>query len=200
MDGQLGQKQLITILLTFPKKSIIIIIEKRKERENMKRTKKYNHLAKLTRDFVNKECTIQYGNCFAYHPQEKTITFSLGADDAEDCHEWKEFLAKKFNFSLTKENIFTLSILHELGHHFTIELFSDDEWNFQATEEYLRNINDYHERSQAYFNMPIELLATQFAIDIYRNHPRKMRAWNHRFTCAIRHLEKKENKKFLTNF
>lgn len=162
------------------------------------KNKKYNHLASLVFKFINKECYVNYGNCFAYDPTCETIIFNLDEDIIAN-QQWKIFLKYKFNFTLTKENIFTLSILHELGHHYTENLFSDEEWECQASESTLTETDEL-KIQQEYFNLPIELAATEWAVNTYRASLDDMRIWNHRFTCAIKHLQKKENKKFLTNF
>lgn len=162
------------------------------------KNKKYNHLASLVFKFINKECYVNYGNCFAYDPTCETIIFNLDEDIIAN-QQWKIFLKYKFNFTLTKENIFTLSILHELGHHYTENLFSDEEWERQASESTLTETDEL-KIQQEYFNLPIELAATEWAVNTYRTSLDDMRIWNHRFTCAIKHLQKKENKKFLTDF
>ena len=153
------------------------------------KNKKYNHLASLVFKFINKECYVNYGNCFAYDPTCETIIFNLDEDIIAN-QQWKIFLKNKFNFNLTKENIFTLSVLHELGHHYTENLFSNEEWERQASESTLTETDEL-KIQQEYFNLPIELAATEWAVNIYRASLDDMRIWNHRFTCAIKHLQKK---------
>lgn len=164
--------------------------------------KQYLGIAKLIKKFIGNNCEVFYDNIFAYYPAENEsdeaiITFSF-TEDEESNREWKKFLAEYFGFRLTKENLFTMSVLHELGHHFTVHLFSDEQWEQEATESTLEGLEGA-ERDQSYFRLPIEKAATEWAVMVYRENEKIMRAWNHRFACAIRHQEKKAKRKLLTN-
>lgn len=157
-------------------------------------------MGKWIQKFVGGACVACEANMFCYVPSNELITFTYD-EPAEANREWKKFLKETFNFNLTNENVFTMSILHELGHHYTVGLFSDEEWTEQATEKCLENVPD-DEYYQAYFNLPIEKIATAFAVSAYRHNKTAMRAWNHRFNCAIRHYEKTHKMKssLLTKF
>ena len=157
----------------------------------------YNKIAKLIEKFIGGDCEVKYSNMFSYEPVDEIITFTFGEDEFSN-REWKKFLAEKYNFTLTKENIFAMSILHELGHHYTVDLFSDEQWEEEATESSLLGLTGA-ERHQAYFNLPIERAATEWAVMVYRENSKAMLAWNHRFACAIKHCEKKAKRTLLTN-
>lgn len=160
---------------------------------------KKNTLTKLVEKFIDKDCDVQMGDHFAYIPAEETILITLHEDNKNN-DEWKIFLKKNFNFDLTRENLLTMSILHELGHHYTVDLFSDEEWCLQATEECLGDLTGT-ERCQAYYNLPIEKIATNWAVEVYNTNSEAMRAWNHRLFCAVRHYEKRHHvKSSLTTF
>lgn len=146
-------------------------------------------LVKIVSKFINAECAVCEANLFCFIPDENIITFTF-EDDYESNLEWKKYLKDVFNFELTNENLFSMSILHELGHYHTIDLFSSSEWNEQATEMVLEKVPEA-ERFQAYFRMPVEQAATTWAVNYYLKNKMKMRKWNHRFNCAIRHYEKK---------
>lgn len=157
----------------------------------------YEKMAKLIKKFIGNDCDVKYSNMFSYEPTDEIITFTFGEDEFSN-REWKRFLAENYGFVLTKENIFALSILHELGHHYTVDLFSDEQWEEEATESSLLGLTG-SARHQAYFNLPIEKAATEWAVMVYRENPKAMRAWNHRFACAIKHYEKKAKRTLLTN-
>lgn len=155
----------------------------------------------LIEKFIGNDCKVKQSNRFSYEPEDEVITFTF-EENHDSNVEWKKFLKEKFNFTLTTENIFAMSILHELGHHYTVNLFSDEVWTSEATEECLGDLTGT-EREWAYFNMSTELAATDWAVSVYNANSKKaMRAWNHRFNCAIRHYEKKHHIKnsVLTKF
>jgi hypothetical protein len=147
------------------------------------------NLAKVISKFINAECSVCEANLFCFIPDENIITFTF-QDDYESNFEWKKYLKNCFNFELTNENLFSMSILHELGHYHTINLFNPTEWEEQATEMVLEKVPE-EERIQSYFKMPIEQAATAWAVKYYNENELKMRKWNHRFNCAIKHYEKK---------
>lgn len=150
------------------------------------------NMERLIEKFIGNDCNVELSDRFSYEPTDEVITFTF-EENHDSNVEWKKFLKEKFNFTLTAENVFAMSILHELGHHYTVELFSEDVWETEATEKCLGDLTS-SERQQAYFNMNIELAATDWAIRCYNcNSKETMRAWNHRFNCAIRHYEKKHH-------
>ena len=157
-------------------------------------------IAELVFKFIGGACTVAPANMFVYDPTAEMITFCMDEDPTVN-KTWKKFLKENYNFTLTAENAFLISILHELGHHFTIDLFTEEEWTEQATEEVLKGIDcESEEYRLAYFNLPIERAATAWAITMYNKYPKTMRAWGRRFTCALRHYNKRHKVKttFLT--
>jgi hypothetical protein len=148
---------------------------------------KKNSLTKIVEKFIDHDCTVKILKQFCYQPEDKIIGISLTEDNFTN-GEWAKYLKATFDFTLTKENLFAMSILHELGHHYTVDYFEDDEWIKQATEEELEDLTG-SERQQAYFNLPIEKVATEFAVKVYNANKQDMRAWCHRLNCAVRHYE-----------
>lgn len=148
---------------------------------------KKNALTKTVEKFIDHDCTVKMLKQFCYQPEDKVIGISLTEDNSSN-GEWAKYLKATFDFTLTKENLFAMSILHELGHHYTVDYFEDDEWIEQATEEALGDLTG-SERQQAYFNLPIEKVATEFAVKVYNANKRDMRKWCHRLNCAVKHYE-----------
>lgn len=123
---------------------------------------------------------------------------------------WKYRLMEDYGFNLTKENVFIMSILHELGHAMTVGNFSEEDWNLefclkeQIGEEVIaaEEDDDYDEwfyQNQRYFLMPTEKAATDWAIEQYRTQP-FIRAWQHRLNCAVKHYEKVSGRKVFEAF
>lgn len=150
-------------------------------------------MEKIIKKFIDNDCQVCYANAFTYFPDVPLITYTC--EEPIECNrEWKEFLKKEFNFNLTKDNLFAMSILHELGHHYTIKLFSDEEWEEETTEKKLEDVPE-EEYLQAYFRLPIEYAASKWAVEVYNLNEKIMRNWNYRFYCALRHYEKKHKVK-----
>ena len=76
------------------------------------------------------------------------------------------------NCELMFSNAFIPAFLHELGHHETMDDFSDEEWNayreFERSFEGL-DMNNYNNQVR-YLSHPIELAATMWAIDYINSH------------------------------
>ena len=148
---------------------------------------KKNALTKVVEKFIGHDCTVRMYDYFCYEPDTKEICITLFENNDAN-REWAKYLKDTFNFTLTKENLFALSVLHELGHHYTVDYFNEDEWEEQASEKLLRGLTG-SARYQAYYNQPIEKVATEFAVNVYNENAENMRAWCHRLNCAIRHYE-----------
>ena len=65
-----------------------------------------------------------------------------------------------------------ISFLHELGHHETYELLEDDEIDFSESEkERIRaTMESGHEANMAYYYLPDEIIATQWAVNFMNEH------------------------------
>ena len=160
---------------------------------------KKNALTKVVEKFIGHDCTVRMYDYFCYEPDTKEICITLFENNDAN-REWAKYLKDTFNFTLTRENLFAMSILHELGHHYTVDLFDDDEWTEQATEVRLQGLTG-SERYQAYYNQPIEKAATTWTVEVFNENKKVMRAWNHRLNCAVRHFEKLHSvKSSLTSF
>ena len=142
-------------------------------------------LIELVKKFIDYDCDVKLDDEFMIYP-DGVISITI-SEDKEDNLVWKKFLKERFDFTLTNENLFTMSVLHELGHFYTIEYFTDEEWNATPEEQFTSNI----ERQYAHYEKPNEVMATEWAIAYYNANLACMRKWNHRFCCALRHLEKK---------
>ena len=162
----------------------------------------------------------EFTGCAATRGDEYMMTFNDGEPmivwtDGEVAglnKTWKYRLKEDYDLNLTKENVFILSILHELGHVATLGQFTDKEWEdeFHLKEKIGEKVtaaeeeNDYDEwfnQNQNYFLMSTEKAATDWAVYQYRNADQcDIRSWQHRFNCAIKHYEKVSGRKVFEAF
>ena len=142
----------------------------------MKELKGYEKIDKLVNGFCEKfGCTAEIGAEFCYYHSDETVNYSLIVVDESD-KAWKEYVKKKFNFRIT--NIFMFSLLHEIGHHFTMDKFSPlyqrkENAVVGKIERDLAKSNDEildKELRLKYFDLPMEKSATKWAVKYYRTH------------------------------
>ena len=106
---------------------------------------------------------------FAYGMDNETIYFGFFiTENAEKV--WNELIAK---WGLEKNyGSFTTCFLHELGHHHTLYYFSNTEMFFNDLIKKLLNLVPIISfRNYLYFNLPVEKIATQWAIHYMNTHP-----------------------------
>ena len=162
----------------------------------MKGTYKGRKISALIEQFAGNEIHAAYGVNYAYWFGMDLISWADKEDQDTNVH-WKKWLKDNLDFELTNDNIFTMSILHELGHHYTQNMFSEEQWESEsaAKDNISDEINDdnYEDQQMKYFDMPTERAATEWAVQIYNANKVAMKHWNKRFMCAIKHFEKKYN-------
>ena len=157
-------------------------------------------LQKLVEKFICGECDVIYDpSGFFYYPDE-VIAITLN-DSMADNVVWKKFLKQTYNFDLTHENLFSISVLHELGHHFTLDSLSDEEQEQDVVSDAILEALKTSGKNEVsfssedlqmiYFNSNREKVATDWAVEMYRANETVMRHWNQRFNCMIRHYKKK---------
>lgn len=145
------------------------------------------YLENVIKELTDGEVEIEYSkNGFFYDVDNGgTIYYTLNDSFYHDI-DWRTFLNDKFDFALTPYNWFTMSILHELGHHYTIDYFDAVEWNSMCE---LIDSEDSHEINFYHFNQPNELVATQFAVDYYRKNKTEMNRINRKFKKAFKKIK-----------
>lgn len=132
----------------------------------------------------------QLTNEYSYLPATYGITYGI---ELPTEYQWLiEFIEKRFDYVCS--NPFVLLFLHELGHHNTIasisygvQQFCDNE-KIRISEE-MENTKS-KKRMKAlefqYFNLPDEIMATAWAVDYARKHPRKIELMANRMATAFR--------------
>lgn len=116
-------------------------------------------------------CDSDFDSDFFYDAEEERVYFSiLSAERSERL--FKEYILKTFNVNI--ENIFMISLLHEVGHHFTIYNFSAPELKkaHKEKEKIEKELNkaDNDLTFSRYFDINIEKVATEWAINYYLSH------------------------------
>ena len=120
------------------------------------------------------------GTEYSYVLNDSHITYKITEGDIEDL--WMaEFVAERFGYEV--KNIFIFSLLHEVGHHLAndeivdaIADFCDNE-KIRIGEEMEENAGDMDIQKKLewqYFNLPDEIMATQWAVNYAKAHPRKV--------------------------
>lgn len=113
------------------------------------------------------------GTEFAYYFNDEHIEFQMTCDDWTD-KVFDEFLLEYFGF--VNPYPFVISILHEIGHHVTLEDLTENEiylsdWVKERIPERLQKAKDIDDKKQIefeYFTLPDEIAATTWAIDYFR--------------------------------
>lgn len=142
----------------------------------LKGIKKLNkQITKAFRKAVFADCPKMYADTdFSYWMDSEEITYGLVVTDYAD-KMMTTWVKDTFDFKIG--NIFVFSILHELGHYFTEDDFTDEEMDAdtelkETLEDGLtklrRRSKEYNELYQSYFGLPTEYSATKWAVDWIR--------------------------------
>jgi len=147
----------------------------------MAKLKGYKKLNKrVTKALSAFNVTAKAGTDFAYYWQKELITFPVLQYNSfgEEC--LVEFV--KDRFDLAEVDPWTLFLLHEVGHHMAndeiegaIGQFCWDEKEriekemVECAEDDLEGLKRLHYQ---YFNLPEELMATQWAVNFIKKHPK----------------------------
>ena len=143
----------------------------------MKGVKKLNkQIQNLFNETVGINLPITLGSDFFYYPNKQKINFSIAISEQSDrC--FKAFLKNFFNFGIfSSEDLFCVSLLHEIGHYFTYDNIDENTYNeskgmTQEILELLQNDPTNDEIYSCYFELPIEIVATTWAINWIAENP-----------------------------
>ena len=117
---------------------------------------------------------------FAYYFSDNKVTFSLVEGTFGDkC--LTDFFKTRFDYDCKYP--FVLFLLHEVGHHKANDNIQDDIFHFcmkekERIENELAETDDEElakKLHNQYFNLPDEIMATQWAINYAKKHPKKVR-------------------------
>ena len=117
---------------------------------------------------------------YMYYPTSHKVDFKIIEDYIGDEY-FIDFLKDTFDYAVP--NSFIISLLHEVGHHYTLPNLDEETINFCVDEkericEALGNTDDPQEIKAIfyqYFMLPDEIEATTWAVDYAESHPRKIK-------------------------
>jgi hypothetical protein len=125
----------------------------------------------------DEDLTAKLGIDFEYSFEKERVQFPLDVDDIHDIY-FVDFINKVFGYKV--KNVYMMSLLHELGHHFTGFDFDDEE-----EEHYLKRIKKISKQLSKnpedrmsyfeYYSLPQEIAATAWAVNYYRNNEKEIR-------------------------
>jgi RNA processing factor Prp31 len=139
----------------------------------------YNHLRKVKEDKAmtletaitiahsfDEELTVVLGDEFTYIYVESTVIFGTEIYPEEQ-KLFCDHIKKTYGLDIDqKEDYELFSLLHEIGHHFTMDDLEEEE---AENELLMRNlihcIDDVTTANETYFNLPSEMLANDWAFD-----------------------------------
>ena len=123
---------------------------------------------------------VKKGNQFEYCYDKNTIHYCNTTNETDEF--FSSFLKKRFDYD--DKYPFAMSLLHEVGHHLNNEDITDSIYAFCIGEKYKINkainkltdsdLERYKELNFQYFNLPDEIMATAWAVNYAKKHPKKM--------------------------
>lgn len=128
-----------------------------------------------------------FSSDFSYDPKDKRVYFSIMIPERAD-RLFKQYVSSHFHFETP--SIFMLSLLHEVGHAYTMPTLSKlriraDHQAKELIEEAL-NIDDDDEIYSLYFDLGIEKVATAWAVDYYKANRKRCDNFYLKFVTALR--------------
>ena len=114
---------------------------------------------------------------YAYYFEDESVAFKLTS--AIEDRWFNEFIAERFNYVCDVP--FVLSLLHEIGHHKANDEIEGAIYDFCMAEK--ERISEEMQTANAdqskalewqYFNLPDEIMATQWAVNYAKKHPKKI--------------------------
>lgn len=121
------------------------------------------------------ELSDEYSYCF----EDESIAFKITENGMEDIF-FNDFIKERFDYVCAFP--FVLSLLHEVGHHKANDEIEGAIYDFCIAEKERINIaiNDSSDIEEIkaleyqYFNLPDEIMATQWAVNYAKSHPKKI--------------------------
>ena len=133
---------------------------------------------KVVDKFVSKwDCSARVGTEFAYFYLTNEISWSLLVTEDADKY-FQSFLNE--NFPDITADTFIWSLLHEVGHHETIDDWTPEEQEeFDAKKDFIEELYKAKQDkkiSYLYFSLPDEYAATCWAAEYIRENPEEIEA------------------------
>lgn len=165
----------------------------------------FNPIMKLEIRALNKEVNkflrqfevdAQLGTNFNYYYSLGRIEYSIFAASEADKTFMNHF--NKLSNGRIVCDIFLASLLHEVGHHLTLDSFSEEEelkyhnivMDLQSKLDFAETEEEREQIGVEYMSLPIEMAATEWAIDYMINNAEEVgKAWK-KIQRAIKRFRK----------
>lgn len=120
---------------------------------------------------IDKKIKVKFGKHFECNTDKKIIWLPL-KDNRQDAEIFKKWYEKYFNEKLTEKDLVYISALHEVGHIMTwtqeLETERIQQYSLmQVAHQY--QLMSTEELNKNYFEIPMELIATKWGRNYYRN-------------------------------
>lgn len=104
---------------------------------------------------------------FAYFYVKSLITYPKNFEaPSKEKYLFKSHILNEYGLELNEEEYVVFSLLHEMGHHMTLDDMDDeDATNEIAMREVIHLIEDVDTANQVYFKLPSEILANDWAYE-----------------------------------
>lgn len=129
---------------------------------------------------------------YSYIFADESVTYKILEDDLADKF-FNDFIKERFGIDTTYYGSFVISLLHEVGHHKANDEIEGAIYDFCMSEkeriaEELAEV-ETEEKAKAleyqYFNLPDEIMATQWAVNWIKKNPKKMQKMNENMKKAV---------------
>ena len=132
-------------------------------------------------------CDSDFSSDFSYDPEDDRVYFSIMVTERSD-RLFKQYVSTHFHFETP--SIFMLSLLHEVGHAYTLHTFSkmrlETAHEAKKLIEEALEIDNSDEIYSLYFDLSIEKVATAWAVDYYRANRKRCDDFYSRFLQTLK--------------
>lgn len=143
-----------------------------------------NKIEKILKNFGVK---VAMYNQFLY--SEGWVFFTLFESSALGEYH-RAWIAENFGVKMNVSAYFLFSLLHEVGHHYTLENLTEEDLKYESFCREILSCSDNtpKEVNKAYFNLPAEILATQWALEYMINNQEWCAKVTRKIYEAVRHF------------
>ena len=116
---------------------------------------------------------------YSYSFENESVSFKVTENGMED-KLFTQFIKERFNY---ESYPFILSLLHEVGHHKANDEIEGAIYEFCIAEKErialaineATTVEEVERLEYQYFNLPDEIMATQWAVNFAKRHPKKIK-------------------------
>lgn len=120
---------------------------------------------------IDSEIKVKFGKYFECDTDKKIVWLAL-KDNKQDSTMFKNWYEKYFNEILTDKDLLYISALHEVGHIMTwTQELEDERTKMYNTMKiaHIYQLMSTQELNEQYFEIPMELIATKWGRNYYKN-------------------------------